>query len=407
MALKNKVWFWLLIVAALGMGGVALSRSFNSIEAKTATASSRELVISVTATSTGTVKSEKEFKITAERQGKVSALNVEEGEAVKSGAMIARLDSVEAELNLKLSEAALGRAEAGLAEVKTAFEPARVEVETNIRKAEANLKELRKRLERFGGLHSKGFISQLELDAVEREYEVADAAYESALAGRKQLEAKAEEIKVREAMVSEARSALSLARLNYDYSFIKAPSSGVITSRPVKIGESFSKGGLIATMVSMEPLYVEAFIDEADVASVKEGQVAVITMDAYPGREFKGEVYMISPVVLGGKQEARTFEVRTRLKDKDAVLKPGMSADVEIITESIESALVIPSQAVMEKEGGQYVFVKKGGRARLRAVKTGRSNWTNTEALSGIKEGDEVIVNPDAPGLKDGARVRK
>jgi HlyD family secretion protein len=115
---------------------------------------------------------------------------------------------------------------------------------------------------------------------------------------------------------------------------------------------------------------------------------------------------MISPVVLGGKHETRTFEVRTRFKDKDVVLKPGMSADIEIVVEEVKNTLVLPSQAVMEREGKKFVYVKEGSRARLKEIKTGLSDWTYTQVISGVEEADEVIFNPDVPGLQDGVRLK-
>ena len=238
------------------------------------------------------------------------------------------------------------------------------------------------------------------------------ASLESAIAAKSRITAQTEEIKAQEAAVREAESSLSLAKLNHDYSFIKSPISGVVISRPVKVGETTVtgslKGALVAHVVSMDDLYIEAFIDEADVAKVKLRQQANITMDAYQGNIFKGEIYMISPVVLGGKQETRTFEVRTRLKEKQIIIKPGMSADAEIIVDNIKNALVVPSHALMEKKTAKkFVFIKKGSTAKLIPVETGQFNWNFTEITSGVKEGDTVIINPDATGLADGRRVKE
>ncbi len=141
--------------------------------------------------------------------------------------------------------------------------------------------------------------------------------------------------------------------------------------------------------------------------ALKSGQDVNITMDAYQGRIFKGSVYMISPVVLGGKQETRTFEVRTRFREKGIVRKQGMSADIEIIIDSVKDALVVPSQAVIERDGKKKVFLKEGSKARLVSVETGRFNWNYTEIISGLKEGDIIISNPDAAGLADDKRVKE
>ncbi len=358
MPFYKRFSFWLFLAAVFIIVFLFAKRTFNAVEVKTLPVKKQELTITVTATSTGTIKSDKEVRVTAQRVGKISRLFVEEGNIVSPGADIAELDSEEGLLNLKIAQASLD-------------------------KADAVLKEVEARVSRFNELKAKGYISQGDMDSVLREYDVAGSN------------------------VKEAKNSLSIAQLNYDYSFIKSPIYGVITSRPVKLGDTATKGSLIVNVVSLENLYVEAFIDEADVAKVKLGQDVDISMDAYQGQVFKGRVYMISPVVLGGKLETRTFEARMRFKEKSVVIKPGMSADVEIIVDSVTDAVVVPAQAIVEKDGKKFVFIRKGSRASLVAVETGRFNWNFTEITTGIKEGDIVIINPDAPGLDDGKRIKE
>lgn len=411
MPFYRKRIFWFLSAIILLVMFFILKRTFSSVDVKTTPVSRQELAITVTATSTGTIKSETEVKITAQRIGKITKLFVEEGSIVKPGSMIAELDPEEAHLSLQAARASLEKAQSRLKELRNSHDSLKVEIETNIEKARAVLKEAEMRFKRFNDLKDKGYMAQMDVDSVQKEYEVAKASLESAIAAKSRITAQTEEIKAQEAAVREAESSLSLAKLNYDYSFIKSPISGVVISRPVKVGETTVTGALagalVAHVVSMEDLYIEAFIDEADVAKVKLRQQANISMDAYQGNIFKGEIYLISPVVLGGKQETRTFEVRTRLKEKQIIIKPGMSADVEIIVDNIKNALVVPSHAIMEKNGKKFVFIKKGSTARLVPVETGQFNWNFTEIKSGVKEGDTVIINPDAPGLADGKRIRE
>lgn len=408
MKFYKRISFWVFLLLAVPALFFILKKGLTSVEVKVEPLRRQTLEITVSSTQTGTIKSDKEVKVTAERQGRVSMLFVEEGDIVKQGSPIAELDAEEAGLSLQMSRASYEKAKAQLSNLKAAFEPFRVDMEAGIQKAEANLKEAEKKLKRMRDLREKGFISEMELDSAELSYNVAKADYDSSLSGRDLLKVKKQEVKAQEAVVREAHAALALSELNYKYSHIKAPITGVVSQRPVMLGDGLIKGALIATVVETGSFYIEAFIDEADVAKVKTAQDVRISMDAYPETALRGGVYMISPVVLGGGQEARTFEVRIRIKDKglQTLVKPGMSADIEIVVDKVEAALVIPSQAVIEREGEKYVYRKEGGKARLRQVQTGLFNWTYTEIVSGIKEGDEVIVNPDAQGLKDGARVR-
>lgn len=348
----------LAVLVFISAAVILLFKISKGVDVKTATVQRQPFLITVTATSTGTIKAETEARISSQRTGRITKLLFDEGTFVDNKKVIAELDSEEEYLNLKLAEATL-------------------------QKAKAILLETDKRLKRAKELIKAGYISEAELDLTEKEHAVADAS------------------------VKEAENSLAIAKLNYSYSFIRSPIDGVVTARFVELGDTIVKGNIMGTVVSIDSLYVEGFIDEADISRVSIGKEVNITMDAYQDRVFKGTVYRVSPVVTGGKQETRTFEVRARLKEMPPAIKPGMSAEVEVIIDKADNALIIPSQAVIERNGNSFVYVVKDSKARLVQVKTGRSNWTYTEVLSGISEGDEVIINPDTPKLKDGAMVKR
>jgi HlyD family secretion protein len=406
MKIYKRTGFWLILIALAALGFLVYTRTHVTVEVKTQPVERRDFALTVTATSTGTIRADTEVKITAQRTGRLSSLPVVEGDILKAGDTIAEIDPVEARLNLELAEAARARARASLQQMRASYEAFQVEVETGIEKAQAELKEVRTRHQKLQELQKKGFFSDLDMAAVQREYQVAESALQNALSRKSLLQARKDEIRAQRAAVREAGKNLELARLTYQYSFIKAPISGIVTERPVDLGQTVTKGTLVAAMISPESLYIESFVDEADVGKVRVGQPVRVTMDAYPGRIFRGEVYRISPVVTGGRLESRTFEVRTRLKDPTVVLKTGMSADTEIVVETVQDALVIESQAVVDRDGKKFVYVKDGDRAALREVTVGLSDWTHTQVLSGLSPEDVVIVNPDVPGLKAGARVR-
>jgi RND family efflux transporter MFP subunit len=406
MTVHKKFSFWAIVLIIAIAALFSARKMLSSIEVKGYEVKKKDLVISVTGTSTGTVKADIEVKLTAHRTGTVAKLYIEEGSVVKSGAPVADLDSDEVLQRLKLSTASLDRMKAQQESLRTGLVAFRAEVNANMNRAKAVLDEAETRLKRYQGLTTKGFVSQSDLDAVQREFDVAKASYASALAGQEQIRAREAEIRAQDAAVEQTQRERNLAGILYDYSFIRTPVSGVVTSRPVKIGETVLLGGLVAEVVALDTLYVEAFIDEADAAKIRIGHPAHVTMDAYGEKVMKGEVYMISPVVLGTKQEARTFEARVRLFDKDIVLKPGMSADVEVIVSRRENVLSVPSQAIIEKNEGRYLYLAQKGRAVLRQVKTGKFNWNYTEVTEGIQEGEIVISNPDVSDLKEGVRVK-
>jgi RND family efflux transporter MFP subunit len=404
MALREKRWIWVLIVV-LVVGFLIFRGMGKAVEVRTERAKRQLLELTVTATATGTVKSDTEVKITAQRAGRISTINVVEGDAVRTDDIIVELDPTEANINLKKAQASLAKAEAMLKELRASYDALEAEVVASIERTSSTFQDARSRHERYVELSEKGFISKDELDTARTEYDVAKAEHESALSGRAKLNALESEIEAQEAAVKESQEALKLAELSYGYSFLKAPIDGIVTSVPVKLGERTTEGYLVAEMIAVESLYVEAFIDEADVGRVKNGQEVYITMDAFPGKTFNGKVYMISPVVLGEKHETRTFEARTRVEE-DVELKSGMSADIEIVVGREENTLSVPSQAVVERNGKHFVYVVEGSKARLREVRTGLFNWTLTEITEGLDEKEEVILSTDVKGLEDGARVK-
>ncbi len=405
MKLYKRFSFWTFVAVALLVGYFVFKQATASIPVRTETVKRQNIDITVTATSTGTIKSDDEIQIAAQRPGRISALYVEEGDIVKDKDPIAEIDPAEAKINRDLARASYTKARAYLKQMRAANKALSVEVESVIEGTRATLDDIEEKYRNYTELREKGFVSQMEFNELKSRYEVARTEHEAALARRNTLQAKKQEIAAQQAAVEEAGSNLELAELNYGYSFMNAPSAGVITSRPVTLGQTVISGEPLAVLMSTDSLYIEAFVDEADVSKVVLGQSVDITMDAYPDRVFQGEVYRISPVVLGGKLENRTFEVRTRIREKDVTVKPGMSADVEIVVQSESNVLVVPSQAVIIKEDGRYVYLQEDNRARLVPVTVGLSDWTNTQVLSGIEEGDEVVTTPDVPGLQDGVRI--
>jgi len=406
MALKRRTLIWLVMLAVI-ISVIALYRSMtNGIEVKAYQIRKKDLVISVTGTSTGTIKADREVKLTAQRTGSIAKLYVEEGAVVAAGSSLSDLESDEMQQRLQLASASLQRMQAQSEGLRLGLISFRADIDAGISKSRAVLDEAEARIRRYRELRDKGYISESDLDSVRREYDVAKASYSASLAAREQIRAREEDLRAQSAAIEQAKREYNLAKIMLDYSFIRSPIAGVVTSRPVKIGETVPVGGLIASVVSLDSLYIEALVDEADAAKVVTGQRVSITMDAYPDRTMNGEVYMISPVVLGNKQEARTFEVRVRLLDRDVKIKPGMSADVEVIVNKKENVLTVPSQAIMERSDGKFIYVVQSSRAVQRPIKTGQFNWTYTEVTEGLQEGDMVITNPDISGLKEKARVR-
>lgn len=360
----NTAWLtkyrvaWFVAVVSLLAVIMAISRE-KPVSVKVVEIKPAELKVIVNATTTSTVKSEAEVTLSAQRTGRITALPVRDGDGVKKGALIAQLDLTEESV-----------------QSGSAFEQSR-----------ANYADAEKNLKRMQDLFDKGMIAQQDLDGVRRSYEVAKSQYEAAR----------DDVQVKK-----------------DYSVVRAPFDGVISKKYTEVGELLVPGKQIVTIVDPERIYVLATIDEVDVGRLHIGQPVSITVDAFPGETLSGTIKRISPIVSGGKLETRTADVWIYFTHKQPRIKPGMSADVEILVTTLRDVLSVPSQAVVEREGKKQVYLAEGSVlkagsksvARLQPVTIGENNWSFTEITGGLKKGDFVITTPEAAGLKHGVKVK-
>ncbi len=349
---------WTAAVLAAAAAALILLLRKKPVQVRAVELQRGELRVVVNATTTSTVRSEFEVTLSAQRTGRITELAVREGDRVAKGAVVARLDLTEESV----------QSESVLAQSAATFQ----EAERNYRRAEE--------------LHAKGLIAQQELDTSRRAFEVA----------RTQHEAAAEDLKVRRG-----------------YSVIRAPFDGIIANRYAESGELLLPGKQIVMIVDPDRIYVLATIDEVDVGRLRIGQEVQITVDAFPGEQFRGRIGRISPIVSGGKLETRTADVWIYFAKKDRRLKPGMSADIEILIAALTDVLAVPTQAIIDRSGAKQVYLadapalRPGIRSKvaLRPVEVGESNWVLTEIRSGAGPGALVVTTPGAEGLRDGATV--
>ena len=176
---------------------------------------------------------------------------------------------------------------------------------------------------------------------------------------------------------------------------------------PRRDGEPGLDATLLAARNVIDPssLYVSAPLDEVDSAKVQTGQLAKVTVDSHPGRVFAGRVVRVAPFVLDVEAQNRTVEVEVELDEAGlaAGLLPGTSADVEVVLEVREGVLRIPTAALLE---GGRVLVPADGSLEERALEVGLRNWDWTQVLSGLEQGERVVVSLDRVEVRPGARVR-
>jgi len=209
--------------------------------------------------------------------------------------------------------------------------------------------------------------------------------------------------------VSQAR--LKVAEAAVQRTFVFAPFDGIVAEVNVELNEFVtpSPPGIqtlpAIDLLDVSCLYISAPIDEVDAPRIKLGMSACVSLDAFPEKRCSGVVTRIAPYVLEKEKQARTVEVEVKLSDKQEIaqLLPGYSADIEVILNSHEQALRVPTEAVLENH--QLMILNTDGILEERNFKPGLSNWDFTEVLSGVSAGEHVVLSIGRDGVKAGNKA--
>jgi HlyD family secretion protein len=385
----KKVVVLVLAVAALG-GGVfyLLNRKSDPPKFRTAPVERGSIVSAVSAT--GTLSAVVTVQVGTQVSGTIQTLHVDYNSPVKKGEAIAEIDP-------SLFQAQVDQSRGNY-----------LNAEANLAKARVALTDAKRTLERNRQLLRDGIVSQGDFDA-------AETAYASAQAG----------LRAAEGAVVQTRGAYNHAQTNLRNATIRSPVDGTVISRSVDVGQtvaaSFQTPTLFTIAQDLTKMRIETSVDEADIGKVQLGHPVTFTVDAYPETEFKGEVSQIRNAAVVN-QNVVTYTVVVSVDNADLKLKPGMTANVSILTSRKDNVLKVPNAALRfrpknpdeeEKKdkkperrrggaGGQQVYVLDAeGNAKAVPVKTGMQDDSATELVSGnLKEGDEVIVDQVLPKKK-------
>jgi RND family efflux transporter MFP subunit len=206
-----------------------------------------------------------------------------------------------------------------------------------------------------------------------------------------------EDLQYAEAQVAQTRAALRIAEANLGYATITAPMSGVVASVSIQQGETVTSGSAAAqaptlvTIIDLNRLQVDAYVDETDIGKVQVGQTATFSVDAFPDKEFIGRVAAIYPKALI-LQNVVTYDVVITIDNQEGLLRPDMTANTIITVAKREKVLAVPNQAVRREDGQRVAFVQVGDQLVRRTIKTGWKDKAYTEVLGGLSEGDRVVV---------------
>jgi len=331
----------------------------------------------------GYVTARRQATVSAKITGKVTEVLIEEGMQVREGAVLARLDDTEARAQLALTRAQLTAARSQLAEVR------------------AQLEQAERDHARQQALYDQKLVAPQSLDA--------------ALAQRDMLRAR---LASTEEQIKVAQESLSVAQVQIDNTVIRAPFSGVVVAKsaqpgemisPISAGGGFTRTG-IGTIVDMDSLEIQVDVNESYINRVTPQQPVEATLNAYPDWRIPGEVIAIIPTADRSKA---TVKVRIAIKQKDPRIVPDMGARVGFLDPKpaggapapSESGVLVPAEAVRPDGPGAMVFVYADGKAERRSVTLGPDTSGQRRVVSGLRDGERVVVAPPA-ALKDGQVVK-
>jgi HlyD family secretion protein len=368
----------------------------------------------------GEIQPEVEVKLSPDVAGEIIELNVQEGDSVELGKLLVKIRPDNFISALDRTRANLNQQMANLAQTKASLQRA----EAQFTRAELEFKRQR-------SLHIQKAIS-------DSDFEQAQASY---ITAQKDLEAAKQNVIASEFIVKSSQASVNEASENLRLTNVNSPVSGIVSSLKVEKGERVvgtqqMAGTEMMTIADLSKMEVRVDVNENDIVRLSLGDTTLIDVDAYSsmGKKFKGIVTSIANTAntKASADAVTEFKVKIRILNESYAelvkvgnkypFRPGMTASVEIITNSKNDALSVPLAAVTTRESEkdslagrtakpkELVFVSENGESKIRYVKTGISDYENIEILEGLKEGDEVISGPYfvvSKQLKEGDKVKK
>ena len=390
------------VVAALGLWRRnARSRKHNNPRQATARVTRRDFASTVLAT--GAVKPQvgAEVRVGARISGKVERLYANIGDMVKKGQVIAQIEKADLEATVAQRRAELHLGEAKRSAVES-LRPKEIEkANADVEKWTATLTLCKKELARHDDLLKRDAVSQHDWDA---SHEACSVAQSEHTAAQKMLELTKsryeEDLKQARADVQRAKAVLAFAEVQLSYATIIAPIAGVIASVATQEGETVAAGlnaPTFVTIIDLDRLQVDAFVDEVDIGKVQVGQQAVFEVDTFPGREFKGKVDAIYPKAVIQENVVNYDVVIDISRPYGGLLRPEMTTNVTIFLAARENVLAVPSKAVKRARGKTIVYVLSNGQPELREVKVGWKDGRWLEVVRGLDEGQTVLLSGRQP----------
>ncbi len=433
----QKVGIGLGVAAVLG--GVVLY-SINQankgvVTVQTAKVAKQDSLVSVV-TASGEVKPTTYTNVTAQGYGRITEILVKEGDHIKKGDKLLLQENVQANADVQAQSASINASESGVEAAEASYKAA----QADLIQQQANLEKAKLDYDRGQGLFKDGLIPKQDFDQRKTSYDAAVAGVDSSRARVLSLKA---QLEMTRAQLNQSKAVLVHTKDILSKTTYYSPINGIVSYLPVKVGEYVvlgmqnATGSFLMTLSDMSVVTAEVKVDETDIVNIKTGQEADVTIDAVPGKVFKGKVTEIgSQAVLRSSglattqtttsnQEAKDFKVVVTLDNPPENVRPGLSTTAKIKTAEKKNVVAIPIQALAvrsrkdleeaaknakkngsvtlaappppaagdpKKDEVQGVFVVNGKKAAFRPVETGISGITDIEITKGLQAGDDIVV---------------
>jgi HlyD family secretion protein len=371
-------------------------------------------------TASGYVVAHHKIAVGAKVMGRVAWIGVEKGDLVKEGQVLVRLEDSEFQAQANQASANLAAAQARLDQLRSGSRPQeKLKDKAAVLQAEANLRKAEADYERTQTLYRAGVSSKAELDNALAQRDSARALLESARQGSAMTDIgpRTEEIRAAAAQVQQMKAALDYAHTQLAATQIKAPISGTVLERIVERGEMVSPSAFggsgartsVVDLADLTDLQIELDISQVDFARLKMTQKAEIIPEAFPSLRFAGYIAEIAPEANRAKS---TVQVKVKVENPTDKLRPEMNARVNFLSDKpvadenrSVARVLVPKQAVVQRDGGSFVFVVKGNRVGLRTIRTGNESGDAFYVLDGLS-GNETVAVAGIEKLRDGDRVK-
>lgn len=377
----------------------------SAINVKTVTAEEKSIENNISYT--GEIKAASSASVSAKVSGAVKSIKAELGDYVNEGDVLMTIDSTQyaqtynqALANVEMAEASKANADAQYRTVSEgSSEQTKININQSVINAETQYNNAKDNYDRQKALYDIGAISKVALDNAKTSVDTAKLAYDTALKNaelnnsviipRNEESAKGG-VTQANASLKQARVALEIASTNLDNCVVRAPISGYITAKNVTMGQMASPGIELFGIKNSDMADVELNVTDSVISKITEDTKAVISVKSAGLKKIKGSVTVVSKAK---NDQTGMFTVKVAIPNKDGKIKIGMLADVSLIVDKAKNALAIDNNAIINKNGKNFVYVAKDGKAVKKEVEPGISNGEITEITKGLKKGDKVITD--------------